>query len=214
MHAFVEQVRRSGPRAEAARNKMTPPEAKAFKFEPDDRSTRSSGSRYEPQKLSDTQMKFSAYPPAGSTDTEILYNQYKPFQSAWIVFLTALVVIVLSGMLKSSRFVYASGLLITLAAMVFGVGFRPAGANCRAATCHQHVRDGDLGVVHRVGVGILVLRAPLHVARPELGLAAGRLAGAAPLGGIGLSAGSGTRPSAKGGRGTIRRPRVPAPCSA
>ena len=62
-------------------------------------------------------MQFSAYPPPGSTDTEILYNQYKPFQSAWIVFLTALVVIVLSGMLKSSRIVFAAGLLITLAAI-------------------------------------------------------------------------------------------------
>ncbi len=62
-------------------------------------------------------MQFSAYPPPGSTDTEILYNQYKPFQSAWIVFLTALVVIVLSGMLKSSRTVFAAGLLITLAAI-------------------------------------------------------------------------------------------------
>ena len=60
-----------------------------------------------------------AYPPAGSTETEILYNQQKPFQWAWIFFLGALVVIAVSGMLKSTKIVYASGLLITLAAIAY-----------------------------------------------------------------------------------------------
>jgi ABC-type transport system involved in cytochrome c biogenesis permease subunit len=119
MHAFVEQVRHLAHAMESARKQMTPPKEKSIAFGdgPNDRVNEIIWSRYEPLKLSDIQMQFSAYPPAGSTNTEILYNQYKPFQSAWIVFLTALVVIVLSGMLKSSRFVYGAGLLITLAAI-------------------------------------------------------------------------------------------------
>jgi ABC-type transport system involved in cytochrome c biogenesis permease subunit len=121
MHAFVEQVRRLAHAMESARTQMVPPAKNSLNFgeAPDDKLNEIIWTRYEPQKLSEAQMRFSAYPAPGSTDTEILYNQYKPFQSAWIIFLTALVVIVLSGMLKSSRTVYAAGLLITLAAIAY-----------------------------------------------------------------------------------------------
>jgi ABC-type transport system involved in cytochrome c biogenesis permease subunit len=129
MHAFVEQVRRLAHAMETARKEMTPPAKNSINFGQGDDAKLNEiiWSRYEPQPLSDAQMQFSAYPAPGSTETEIVYNQYKPFQSAWIVFLTALVVIVLSGMLKSSRVVYATGLLITLAAIAYsawGFGLR------------------------------------------------------------------------------------------
>ena len=129
MHAFVEQVSRLAQAMQTARKLMTPPEKNAFRFgaAADEKLNDIIWSRYEPLKLSDAQMQFSAYPPAGSTDMEILYNRYKPFQSAWIVFLTALVVIIVSGMLKSSRAVFAAGLLITVAAIAYsawGFGLR------------------------------------------------------------------------------------------
>lgn len=121
MHAFVEQVRRLAHATEAARTQMTPPAKNSLNFGDgaDDKLNEIIWSRYEPQNLSEDQMQFSAYPAPGSTDTEILYNQYKPFQSAWIVFLMALVVIILSGMVKSSRTVFAAGVLITVAAMAY-----------------------------------------------------------------------------------------------
>ena len=150
-------------------------------------STRSSGAATSRRRSASTQMQFSAYPPAGSTDTEILYNQYKPFQSAWIVFLTALVVIVALGHVEVVAVRVCRGAVDHAGGdRLFGVGFRAAGADRRAAARHQHVRDGDLGVVHRLGAGFLVLRAALHVARTELGLATGRLAVAAPLGDVRL----------------------------
>lgn len=119
MHAFVDQVRRLAHAMESARKQMTPPAKNSINFgEGDgDKLNQIIWTRYEAQELSEPQMRFSSYPAPGSTDTEILYNQQKPFQWAWIFFLTALVVIALSGMLKSSRIVYASGLLITLAAI-------------------------------------------------------------------------------------------------
>jgi ABC-type transport system involved in cytochrome c biogenesis permease subunit len=119
MHAFVEQVRRLAHAMDTARKQMTPPAKNSINFGEGagDRLNEVIWSRYEPQQLNETQMQFSAYPPPGSTETEILYNQQKPFQWAWIFFLGALIVIAMSGMLKSTKIVYASGLLITLAAI-------------------------------------------------------------------------------------------------
>jgi ABC-type transport system involved in cytochrome c biogenesis permease subunit len=119
MHGFVEQVRRLAHAMDTARKQMTPPAKNSINFGEGagDRLNEIIWSRYEPQELNETQMQFSAYPPPGSTETEILYNQQKPFQWAWIFFLGALIVIAISGMLKSTRIVYASGLLITLAAI-------------------------------------------------------------------------------------------------
>jgi ABC-type transport system involved in cytochrome c biogenesis permease subunit len=119
MHAFVEQVRRLAHAMDTARKQMTPPEKNSINFGegPNDRINEIIWSRYERLPLNEPQMQFSAYPAPGSTDTEILYNQHKPFQWAWIFFLGALIVIALSGMMKSTKIVYASGLLITLAAI-------------------------------------------------------------------------------------------------
>jgi ABC-type transport system involved in cytochrome c biogenesis permease subunit len=119
MHAFVEQVRHLAHAMDTARQQMTPPAKNSMNFGEGagDRLNEIIWSRYEPQELNETQMQFSAYPPPGSTETEILYNQQKPFQWAWIFFLGALIVIAISGMLKSTKIVYASGLLITLAAI-------------------------------------------------------------------------------------------------
>jgi len=119
MHAFVEQLRRLAKALEVARTKMVPPEAKAFKFDLDDKLNDIIWSRYEPLPLFEPQMEFSAYPAAGSLDTEILYNKYQPFRQAWIVFLIALCVMVVAGMAKSSRLVYACGLAITAAAILY-----------------------------------------------------------------------------------------------
>jgi ABC-type transport system involved in cytochrome c biogenesis permease subunit len=121
MHAFVEQLRRLAGALESARTKMIPPEKNAFRFgaAADEKLNDFIWSKYEALPLSEPQMKFSAYPPTGSLETEILYNKYQPFQWAWVVFLLALCVIVVSGMLKSSRLVFASGLAITLAAILY-----------------------------------------------------------------------------------------------
>lgn len=121
MHAFAEQVRRLAHTMETAQKKMTPPEKNSVDFGEVDGVNLNEAiwSRYEPQELSEAQMRYSAYPSPGSTDTEIVYNTYQPFQYAWMVFLTALIVIVMSAMLKSSRFAYAAGLLITVAAIAF-----------------------------------------------------------------------------------------------
>jgi len=119
MHAFVEQLRRLAKALETARTQMVPPERNAFKFGLDDKLNEIIWTRYEPLPLFEPQMQFSAYPPSGSLETEILYNKYQPFRSAWGVFLLALCVIVASGMLKSSKLVYATGLAITLAAILY-----------------------------------------------------------------------------------------------
>lgn len=119
MHAFVEQVRRLAHAMDVDRKQMTPPAKNSINFgeAAGDKINEIIWSRYEPLELNEAQMQFSAYPPPGSTDTEILYNQQKPFQWAWIFFLGAFIVIAVSGMLKSTKIVYASGLLITLAAI-------------------------------------------------------------------------------------------------
>jgi ABC-type transport system involved in cytochrome c biogenesis permease subunit len=119
MHAFVEQLRRLGKALEQARTQMVPPERNAFKFGLDDKLNEIIWTRYEPLPLFEPQMQFSAYPPTGSLETEITYNKYQPFRSAWAVFLVALCVIVAAGMLKSSKLVYATGLAITLAAILY-----------------------------------------------------------------------------------------------
>ncbi len=121
MHAFVEQVRRLAHAMESARKQMTPPAKNSIDFgkEPGDRLNEIIWSRYEPQKLDEAQMQFSAYPAPNYTDTEILYNRQKPFEWAGAYFLTGLVVIVLAGMMKSTRSIYATGLLITLAAICY-----------------------------------------------------------------------------------------------
>jgi ABC-type transport system involved in cytochrome c biogenesis permease subunit len=119
MHAFVEQIRRLAKALEAARRQMTPPEKNAFTFNLDPKLNEIIWKRYEPLPLFEPQMEFSAYPPPGSLETEITYNKYQPFRSAWAVFLVALCVIVGAGMLKSSKFVYATGLAITLAAILY-----------------------------------------------------------------------------------------------
>jgi ABC-type transport system involved in cytochrome c biogenesis permease subunit len=119
MHAFVEQVRRLAKALEAARRQMTPPEKNAFKFGLDDKLNEIIWARYEALPLFEPQMQFSAYPPPGSLETEITYNKYQPFRSAWAVFLVALCVIVTAGMLKSSKLVFATGLAITLAAILY-----------------------------------------------------------------------------------------------
>ncbi|HXY36489.1 MAG TPA: cytochrome c biogenesis protein CcsA [Planctomycetaceae bacterium] len=119
MHAFVEQLRRLAKAIEAARAQMVPPQANAFKFGLDEKLNGIIWERYEPLPLFEPQMQFSAYPPPGALETEILYNKYQPFRSAWIVFLVALCLVVAAGMLKSSRFVFASGLAVTLAAIVY-----------------------------------------------------------------------------------------------
>jgi ABC-type transport system involved in cytochrome c biogenesis permease subunit len=119
MHSFVEELRRLATALESARTQMAPPEKNAFKFGLDDKLNEIIWSRYEPLPLFEPQMRFSAYPPAGSVETEILYNKYQPFEWAWIVFLVALGTIVAAGMLKSSRVVFATGLVITFAALLY-----------------------------------------------------------------------------------------------
>ncbi len=119
MHSFVEQLRRLAKALESARTQMVPPAKNAFKFGLDDKLNEIIWNRYEPLPLFEPQMQFSAYPPAGSFETEITYNKYQPFRQAWIVFVLALCVIVASGMLKSSRLVFASGLAVTLAAILY-----------------------------------------------------------------------------------------------
>jgi ABC-type transport system involved in cytochrome c biogenesis permease subunit len=119
MHAFAGQLRRLAKALESARTQMVPPENNAFKFGVDDKLNEVIWSRYEPLPLFEPQMQFSTYPAAGSLETEILYNKYQPFRQAWVVFVLALCVIVASGMLKSSRFVFASGLAVTFAAILY-----------------------------------------------------------------------------------------------
>jgi ABC-type transport system involved in cytochrome c biogenesis permease subunit len=119
MHAFVEQLRRLAGALETARTKMTPPKKNAFKFGLDERLNEVIWGKYEPLPLFAPQMEFSAYPARGSLETEILYNKYQPFRSAWVVFLLALCLVVAAGMVKSSRLVYASGLAITGAAILY-----------------------------------------------------------------------------------------------
>jgi ABC-type transport system involved in cytochrome c biogenesis permease subunit len=119
MHAFVQQLRRLAAALESARTQMVPPAKNAFKFGLDDKLNEIIWNRYEPLPLFEPQMRFSAYPPAGSLETEITYNKYQPFEWAWIVFLVALCTLVAAGMLKSSKVVFASGLVITFLALAY-----------------------------------------------------------------------------------------------
>ena len=125
MNAFVKQIGRLAHAMETARKQMGPVDketaSKSLDFgkAEDIDLNKIVWERYEPLELNQAQMQFSAYPAPGSTDLEIVYNKYKPFQFAWAIFLTALVVVVLSGMLKSPRAVYATGLAIAAAAIAY-----------------------------------------------------------------------------------------------
>ncbi len=123
MHAFVGEVRRLAHAMETARTQMTPPKKNSLDFGEVAGTNLNDliWNRYEPLELSEAQMRFSSYPAPGATDLEIRYNKYQPFRSAWAVFLVALVVVVLSGMVKASRTVYAIGLGITLVAIAYSV---------------------------------------------------------------------------------------------
>lgn len=116
MATFSREVRRLAEAMEQARPKMTPPEPKSLDFgEWNDDMWR----LYKPLELGERQMSFSAYPAADATKLEITYNKFQPFRSAWIFFLAATIVVVLSAMVKTPRPVYLLGLLVTLGAVAY-----------------------------------------------------------------------------------------------
>ena len=72
---------------------------------------------YQPLELDQKQLQRVSYPEAGSTNLELHFNRSKPFAWAWVLFLVALLVVIISLMVKSKRLFYSLGLLITLVAL-------------------------------------------------------------------------------------------------
>ncbi len=123
MQTFARKIRRLANAMEHTRPQMTPPKPKAFSYG-DGQLDAGIWGRYEPLELNERQMSFSAYPEIGSTETEITYNKFQPFRSAWIFFLVAMLIVLVSFMVKIPRTVYSIGLLAALGAILYsGWGF-------------------------------------------------------------------------------------------
>jgi len=129
MQILVRNIRELGEALDKMRSEMSPPDPKArdaFVFAPlilDDvrRGEFNSQvwSRFNGAEISARQSGFSAYPAAGSTETELFYNRVKPFERAWIFFLLAAVVILLSHIVRAARICYLAGLGLSAGAIAY-----------------------------------------------------------------------------------------------
>jgi len=126
MQILVRNIRELGEALDKMRSEMSPPVPDAFVFAPtilDDvrrgEFNNQVWKRFAGVEISKRQSGFSAYPAVGSTDTELFYNKVKPFERAWIFFLLAAVVILLSHIVRASRICYLAGLGISAGAIAY-----------------------------------------------------------------------------------------------
>ncbi|QDU81701.1 Cytochrome c biogenesis protein CcsA [Polystyrenella longa] len=113
---FEQEVRRLAGVMEEKRVELTPPEAKSMDF---GLFNDQIWNIYQPLEIDQSVIASSAYPAEGSTNWEMKYNKSQPFRSAWIYFLVAIIITVLSMMVRKERLVYTLALITTIGAIVY-----------------------------------------------------------------------------------------------
>lgn len=98
------------------RTKMNPPERDDLDF---GKFASAVWSKFQPLELSERQISFSEYPGMDSTSVELKYNRAKPFERAWIFFLIATIVVLLSYVTRATRLVYLGGIALGFFAIVY-----------------------------------------------------------------------------------------------